>query len=69
MEADKAWETSKARRAIIAVITYLVSLAILVLVGAPNPLFTGLVPAAGYILSTLTLPFFKRWWLKNSYRK
>ena len=69
VEGDKAWETSRARRAFIAVITYLVSFLVLILINAPNPELTALVPATAYVLSTLTLPFFKKWWVKKVYRK
>jgi hypothetical protein len=63
VEADKAWETSHFRRASIAAGTYVFSVLLLVSIGAPNPLLSALVPAAGFALSTLTLPFLKGWWL------
>ena len=69
VEADKAWETSITRRGIIAVFTYAVVVLFLVLIDAPNPWLNALVPAGAYVLSTLTLPFIKKWWLSNSYRK
>ncbi|MCP4647378.1 MAG: hypothetical protein GY852_06535 [bacterium] len=69
VEADKAWETSKTRRGIIAVFTYLVVVLFLVSIDAPNPWMTALVPAGAYVLSTLTLPFIKNWWATNSYKK
>ena len=69
VEADKAWETSKTRRGIIAVFTYLIVVLFLVLIDAPNPWMTALVPAGAYLLSTLTLPFVKKWWVANSYKK
>ncbi len=65
VEADKAWETSKTRRFIIAIMTYLVIVFFLWSIDAPNPWLNALVPAVGFILSTLTLPFFKKWWLKK----
>jgi hypothetical protein len=69
VEADKAWETSKIRRGVIAVFTYLVVVIFLTSIDAPDPWLTGLVPAGAYLLSTLTLPFIKNWWVANSYRK
>jgi len=69
VEADKAWETSKTRRALIAAATYLVVVLFLHLINAPNPWLNALVPACAYLLSTLTLPFIKKWWLENAYRK
>lgn len=65
VEADKAWETSKTRRAIISIITYVVAVTFLKLIDAPNPFLNALVPVLGFILSTLTLQFFKKIWLKN----
>ncbi|MBD3398022.1 hypothetical protein GF412_02505 [Candidatus Micrarchaeota archaeon] len=69
VEADKAWETSKTRRGIIAVSTYLIVVFFLILINAPNPWMNALVPAGAYVLSTLTLPFVKEWWVSNSYKK
>ncbi|MDD5171550.1 MAG: hypothetical protein PHF60_00780 [Candidatus ainarchaeum sp.] len=63
VEADKAWETSLMRRVIIAVGTYLISAAFLVAINAQYPLLVALVPVLGFLLSTLTLPLFKDWWL------
>lgn len=69
VEADKAWETSRTRRVIVALMTYAVIVVFLLMIGAPNPLLIALVPTIGYVLSTLTLPFFKKWWEKSVYRK
>ena len=63
VEADKAWETSKTRRGIVALFTYLIVVLFLVLINAPNPWMNALVPAGAYVLSTLTLPFIKGWWV------
>lgn len=63
VEADKAWETSLARRAIIAAGTYAVSAAFLVAINAQYPFLVAFVPVLGFLLSTLTLPLFKEWWL------
>lgn len=65
VEADKAWETSYFRRAIIAIGTYIVILVFLIIIEAPNPYLAAAVPAIGFILSTLTLPFLKKWWLSK----
>jgi len=64
VEADKAWETSFTRRAIIAIMTYLIVVLFLFMINAPKPWLNALVPTAGFILSTLTLPYFKKWWLR-----
>ena len=69
VEADKSWETSKTRRAIIALMTYFIIVIFLYIIGVPEPWFVALVPTIGYVLSTLTLPFFKKFWIKSIYKK
>ncbi|MBI2669238.1 hypothetical protein HYX14_05330 [Candidatus Woesearchaeota archaeon] len=69
VEADKAWETSKTRRTLIAVMTYVVVVIFLFLIQAPSPWLNALIPVAGFIFSTLTLPFVKRWWINAVYQK
>jgi hypothetical protein len=68
VEADKAWELSKLRRALLAIMTYLVIVVFLISIGAPNPLLNAFVPTVGFILSTLTLPFVKKLWLERFYK-
>lgn len=63
VETDKAWETSKTRRLIIAAITYLTAVTFLKLIGNDAPQINGLVPVGGYLLSTLSLPLIKTWWI------
>lgn len=65
VEADKAWETSIFRTALIAVVTYVVVAVFLYVVGVQNFLLSALVPAIGFYLSTKSLPFVKDWWIKN----
>ncbi|MBI4453020.1 hypothetical protein HY636_00075 [Candidatus Woesearchaeota archaeon] len=69
VEADKAWETSKTRRLLIALMTYIVIVIFLWSIDAPNPLLNAIVPTVGFILSTLTLSFFKQFWLKHVYKR
>jgi len=69
VEADKAWETSFTRRFIIAVLTYLIVVLFLYLINVQNPWLNALVPTGGFLLSTLTLPFVKRWWINKLYKK
>lgn len=68
VEADKAWETSKTRRLVIAIATYFIVVLFLYLINAPLPWLNALVPTLGFIISTLTLPFIKRWWIKRIYK-
>jgi len=65
VEADKAWETSYARRGTITLFTYLCSAAVFLIIGAPNPYLAALVPALAYVLSTVTMPALKALWLKS----
>ncbi len=69
VEADKAWETSKTRRAIIAIMTYVIVVVFLYLIGVQNPWLNALVPTAGFLLSTLTLTYIKGWWVNTIYKK
>ncbi len=69
VEADKCWETSIMRRVLLMIFTYLAIGIYLAAINIPNPWLNAIVPATGFMLSTLTLPFFKRLWLKNRTRK
>jgi carbon starvation protein CstA len=64
VEADKAWETSITRRTIIAGITYLTACLLLLHIHVEQFYWVALVPTGGYILSTLSLPWAKEWWLR-----
>jgi hypothetical protein len=63
VEADKAWETSFFRHALITIGTYVFSALFLMTINASNPLLSALVPAAAFVFSTLSLPPLKEWWL------
>ena len=67
VEADKAWETSWARRFIILILTYIVIVVFFLFARLPNPFVNAIVPAVAYVLSTLTVPLFKRWWTSKSH--
>ncbi len=69
VEADKAWEISFTRRAIIAVMTYLIVVVFLITNDFPYPYLNALIPTIGFILSTLTLKFFKKTWINRVYKK
>lgn len=68
VEADKAWETSSIRRILLTIFTYLAIGTYMWAIDIQRPWINALVPAIGFMLSTLTMPFFKRMWLKR-YRK
>ena len=65
VEADKAWETSKTRRGFIALATYIIAGVWLVVIRDSHPFLKALIPAAGYILSTMSLPVVKNWWVNR----
>ena len=69
VEADKAWETSWARRLTIAAATYFAVLIFLLSISAQNAFLSALVPPIAYLLSTLSVGFLKNYWMKNFYGK
>ncbi len=69
VEADKAWETSNTRRAIISAMTYLTVGLFLFYIKTPDPFIIALVPTIGYLLSTFTMPVLKKIWLDKIYKR
>lgn len=69
VELNKAWETSYTRRILIIVFTYLTIATYLKFIVGIDPWINAIVPATGFLLSTLTLPFFKKLWIQYSYKK
>ncbi|MCK4714159.1 MAG: hypothetical protein KAT35_01175 [Candidatus Aenigmarchaeota archaeon] len=69
VEGDKAWETSKTRKFVIAVFTYLAIALYLYAIDIPLPWLNAIVPTVGFLLSTLTFPFFRSLWLKHVHKK
>ncbi|MFA5070298.1 MAG: hypothetical protein WC528_03370 [Patescibacteria group bacterium] len=65
VELDKAWETSWIRKIIIFILTYLIIVIFMYFSRLPNPFVNAIVPALAFVLSNLTLSFFKNFWLKN----
>ena len=65
VEVDKAWETSYTRRILLVTFTYLAIGFYLQAINVPSPWLNAIVPAVAFMLSTLTLPFFKKIWLKK----
>ena len=66
VEADKAWETSVFRSAVIALITFLFTTLALLLIGDQFPVRNAVVATLGFLLSIQSLPFIKRWWLRRN---
>jgi hypothetical protein len=63
VEADKAWETSWARRGLLVLFIYLAIGIYFWAIGMPYPWLNAIVPAAAFLLSTLTLAYLKGIWL------
>ena len=64
VEIDKAWETSLSRKIIIAVLTYITIVLFFLVAGLPKPFINSIVPTTGFVISTLSLPYFKKVWIK-----
>jgi polyferredoxin len=62
VEKDKAWETSWFRRVLVAVLTYFVIVIFFYFAKLSNPFVNAIVPTLGFVLSTLSVPFFKKIW-------
>jgi hypothetical protein len=69
VEADKAWETSLFRKVLISVVTYIIASIVMCVIGVEDYSLSALIPTIGYILSTLSLPFIKKWWIKKYVKK
>ena len=65
VETDKAWEVSWTRRLSIGLMTYIIAGIWLAMINDTYPWLKAFVPSVGYILSTLSLPFIKNWWVKK----
>ena len=63
---EKAWEVSLTRRVFISAVTYLIAVIWLLEIGDTLPWLKACVPAAGYLLSTLSLPILKDWWISKN---
>ena len=62
VETDKAWETSWTRKFILIIFTYLGIGFYLRAINIDKPWLNAIVPSVGFLLSTLTLPVFKKIW-------
>ncbi len=67
VELDKAWEISISRKIIITILTYFVIVIFFFSAELPNPWINPIVPALAFILSTSSLPLFKKIWI--NYRR
>ncbi|HYK08107.1 MAG TPA: hypothetical protein VEW42_01255 [Candidatus Eisenbacteria bacterium] len=69
VETDKDWESSWMRRIILMICTYLTIALYMMFVVHINPWINAIVPTVGFFLSTLTLPWVRKFWVKYIYKK
>ncbi len=69
VELDKSWETSYIRRSLLFIFTYLAIGLYLGTIHVDQPWLNAIVPSVGFLLSTLTLPIFKKMWISRVYKK
>lgn len=68
VEIDKAWEISMTRKILLIVFTYAAIGLYLNAIGVNKPWLNAIVPSVGFLLSTLTLSYFKEYWKKYIYK-
>lgn len=66
VEQDKAWETSWTRKGLLVLFTYLAVGFYFKYLGIESPWLNAIVPAVAFMISTLSMPFFKKLWLKKN---
>ena len=69
VEIDKKWEISWLRRILIAIFTYLSIGIYMWAININLPWLNAIVPTAGFLLSTLSMPYFKKLWIKSKNAK
>ena len=65
VEREKAWETSWARKLSIMVLTYIIVVLFFISAGLGNPFVNAIVPTMGFFLSTLSMAWLKRFWMRD----
>ena len=65
VEIDKAWEVSWTRRILLVALTYLAIGIYMWAIDLPRPWINAIVPAVAFVISTLSVPFFKKVWIKT----
>ena len=65
VELDKKWETSWTRRLSVAILTYAVVFVYLLIIDNDKPAINALVPAVGFLLSTLLMRRVRDAWQRN----
>ena len=65
VELDKAWESSRTRKILIILMTYVFAVLYLKIADTTNPYFGAVVPCVGFYLSTQSINLVKNFWLKK----
>ena len=65
VELDKAWETSLTRKTFIAILTYGIAALWLNYIDDSDIWLKAVIPTAGYILSTISIPQLKKLWISR----
>lgn len=65
VEVDKAWETSNMRAGFIALVTFLLTFGLLMLIHADYALPKAIGASIAYWLSTESYGILKKWWIKR----
>lgn len=60
VESKKRWEVGNTRTLIIALLTFICTASIFSLIGVKHFLLSALIPTTGYLLSTLSVAYFRR---------
>ena len=68
VELNKDWEQSYTRKFLIVLFTFLSIATYMWVICVENPLLNAIIPALGFTLSTLSLPYFKKWWINRCSR-
>lgn len=65
VEIDKTWETSWMRRGLLTAFTYLAIGVYMWAIDVPRPWLNAIVPAVAFMISTFTMPWFKKLWTRH----
>ena len=63
VELDKAWENSSIRRLVLFFVTLVFTYVFLEVINDDHPFGNAILGAAGFVLSTLTVSYLKKWWI------
>ncbi|MFA6130771.1 MAG: hypothetical protein WC730_00690 [Patescibacteria group bacterium] len=66
VELDKRWEGSFTRKILLMIFTFIAIFVYFIAIGIDRAFINAVVPTVGFLLSTLTLPIFKRFWVSKN---